>query len=200
MAVAGIWPVAGGQIRLGGAPVGHFDAKCLAEHVGYLPQDQRFFDGTIGENIARFQTSGGSGSITRAATLAAAHDMILDLPHAYDTRLGPWTNTLAAGLLQRIALARAIYHDPDILLLDEPTNNLDAEGAVALNEIVHDAKMAGKSVIIATQRPWALQGCDLALVLENGLQKDFGPADRVLSGAVQTMPPLRAAGGQARGS
>ena len=200
MAVAGIWPVAGGQIRLGGAPVGYFDAKCLAEHVGYLPQDQRFFDGTIGENIARFQTSGGSGSITRAATLAAAHDMILDLPHAYDTRLGPWTNTLAAGLLQRIALARAIYHDPDILLLDEPTNNLDAEGAVALNEIVHDAKMAGKSVIIATQRPWALQGCDLALVLENGLQKDFGPADRVLSDAVQTMPPLRAAGGQARGS
>ena len=199
MAIAGVWPAAGGQIRLGGAPVGQIDAKCLAEHVGYLPQDPRFFDGTIGENIARFQASASSDSMIRAASLAAAHDLILDLPRAYDTPMGPWANTLAAGLLQRIGLARAIYHDPDILLLDEPTNNLDAEGASALNEIVHDAKMRGKSVVIATQRPWALQGCDLALILEQGLQKDFGPADRVLGGAVQAPPRLRAASGQARG-
>ncbi|MGR3341720.1 MAG: type I secretion system permease/ATPase [Paracoccaceae bacterium] len=200
MAIAGVWPVAGGRIRLGGAPVGQINAKCLAEHVGYLPQDPRFFDGTIGENIARFQSSASSDRVIRAAGLAAAHDMILDLPHGYDTPMGPWTNTLAAGLLQRIGLARSIYHEPDILLLDEPTNNLDADGAAALNEIVHDAKMAGKSVVIATQRPWALQGCDLALILELGLQKNFGPADRVLSGAVQTRPPLRAAGGQVRSS
>ena len=201
MAIAGVWPVAGGRIRLGGTPVGQINAKCLAEHVGYLPQDPRFFDGTIGENIARFQSSGSSSdSITRAASLAAAHAMILDLPRGYDTPMGPWTNTLAAGLLQRIGLARALYHDPDILLLDEPTNSLDAAGAAALNEIVHDAKLAGKSVVIATQRPSALQGCDLALILELGLQKDFGPAERVLRGAVQTRPPLRAAGGQVHGS
>ncbi len=194
------WPAAGGRIRLGGTPVGQINAKSLVEHVRYLPQDPRYFDSTIGENIARFRASASNDSITRAASPAAPHDMILDLPHGYDTPMGPWTNTLAAGLLQRIGLARAIYHDPDILLLDEPTNNIDADGAAALNDIVHDAKLRGKSVVVATQRPWALQGCDLALILERGLQNDFGPADRVLSGAVHTRPPLRAAGGHMHGS
>ena len=197
MAVAGIWPVAGGHIRLGGAPVSHLDAGCLSRRIGYLPQDQRFFDGTIAENIARFQPGASSDSVVRAANLAAAHDMIVALPQAYETALGPWTNALSAGLLQRIGLARAIYHDPDILLLDEPTNNLDAAGVAALNEIIQEAKLGGKSVLVATQRPWALVGCDLALVLEHGLQKDFGPADRVLSGAVQALPLRCAASGQA---
>jgi ATP-binding cassette subfamily C protein len=200
MAVAGIWPVAGGRIRLGGTPVSHLDANTLARRTGYLPQNPRFFDGTIGENIARFQPCVSGDSIARAASLAAAHDMILELPHGYDTRLGPWANTLAAGLLQRIGLARAICHDPEILLLDEPTNNLDSDGVAALNEIIQDSKLRGKFVLVATQRPWALVGCDLALVLEHGLQKDFGPADRVLSGAVHAPPRLRAASGQAHGA
>ncbi|MFV2038061.1 MAG: hypothetical protein ACC646_10790 [Paracoccaceae bacterium] len=102
-------------------------------------------------------------------------------------------------MIQRIALARAIFSDPDFLLLDEPANNLDGEGMSALSEIVQAAGSAGKTVVIATQRPSSLQDCDLLLVLRDGMQKDFGAVGKVLETTVKTVQPIRVAQYRASG-
>ncbi|MEO0863706.1 MAG: type I secretion system permease/ATPase, partial [Pseudomonadota bacterium] len=81
---------------------------------------------------------------------------------------------------QRIALARALYGDPQLLILDEPNSALDADGSDALNAAVRNFKDQGKAVIIMTHRPNAIAECDMLMVLENGVVSSFGQRDVVM--------------------
>jgi ATP-binding cassette subfamily C protein len=92
---------------------------------------------------------------------------------------------LSGGQIQRIGLARAMYGDPVVLVLDEPNSNLDNDGSTALNEAIKSFKSEGKSVLIMAHRPAAIQECDLLLVIEGGMQRAFGPKDKVLRDMVQ---------------
>ena len=118
--------------------------------------------------------------VIAAARKAAAHDMILQLPDGYNTRVSAVGSRLSGGQIQRIGLARALYGDPMILVLDEPNSNLDNEGSNALNAAIRAMKAAGKSILIMAHRPAAIQECDVLLVLEDGIRKAFGPRDQVL--------------------
>ncbi|MBE0552055.1 MAG: type I secretion system permease/ATPase [Rhodobacteraceae bacterium] len=179
-ALTGIWPAAGGQLRLDGATLDQFGPDRLGRLMGYLPQTVTLFDGTIAENISRFDPAPDSEAIVGAARRAAAHEMILRLPKGYDTRISALGGRLSGGQVQRIGLARALYGDPVLLVLDEPNSNLDNDGTVALNAALRAHKAAGGGVLIMAHRPAAIQECDLLLVLEDGLRRAFGPRDTVL--------------------
>lgn len=183
-ALVGLWKPAGGEIRLDGARIDQYEPEAYARYVGYLPQEVAFFDGTVGENIARLQPDAKSEDVIRAATLAGAHQMILGLPKGYDTAAGQIGAKLSGGQKQRIALARALYHDPVIVVLDEPNSNLDAPGSDAINAAIRQLKAQGRIVIVMAHRPAALAECDLLLVLQNGLATGFGPRDEVLRASV----------------
>ena len=115
-----------------------------------------------------------------AARKAAAHDMIVNLPEGYDTRVRAGGGRLSGGQMQRIGLARALYGDPVIVILDEPNSNLDNEGSMALNNAIKRLKSEGKSVLIMAHRPAAIQECDKILVIDQGTMTAFGPKDEVL--------------------
>lgn len=169
-----------GEVRLGGATLGQYGPFMLGQHIGYLPQDIQLFEATIAENIAQLAIQVDAERVVAAAKKARVHEIILALPDGYDTVIGSQSVQLSGGQKQRLALARAIYNDPALLILDEPNSALDAEGSEALNETVDAMKKEGKSVIIMTHSPVAIQSCDNLLVLNQGKVTGFGPRDDII--------------------
>ena len=184
-ALTGVWPPAGGQIRLDGATLDQYDPDVLGRLIGYLPQSVTLFDGTLAENIARLDVAPDSDAVVLAAQKAAADTMIRHQVDGYDTMMSADGGRLSGGQVQRVGLARALYGDPVLLVLDEPNSNLDNEGSEALNTAIRQMKADGKSVLIMAHRPAAIKECDMLLVLENGLPKAFGPRDEVLQKVLQ---------------
>ncbi|WP_111558359.1 type I secretion system permease/ATPase [Paracoccus sediminilitoris] len=184
-ALIGAWPVGGGFIRLGGATLDQYDPDVLGGLIGYLPQQVTLFDGTIAENIARLAPEPDPARVVQAARAAAAHQMILDLPNGYDTRISQTAGRLSGGQIQRIGLARALYPDPVLLVLDEPNSNLDNQGSEALNQAIRRLKAQNGAVIIMAHRPAAINECENLLVMEAGIIRAFGPRDKVLQQMVK---------------
>ena len=180
-ALTGIWPTAGGKIRLDGVALDQFDADALGQLIGYLPQRVALFEGTIKDNIARLSPEPDDAAVVEAAKAAAAHEMILSLPDGYDTRVDASGGRLSGGQVQRIGLARAMYGDPVMLVLDEPNSNLDHTGTMALNAAIARYKASGRAVFIMAHRPAAIAACDLLLYLDRGARRAFGPRDEVLA-------------------
>lgn len=166
--LVGVWPVLSGKIKLGGVDYEQYPEVSLGRMIGYLPQDVRFFDGTIAENIARLDPEAMDADIIKAAKRAHVHDLIVTLPEGYNTVLNADNLEISGGQRQRIALARALFGDPDYLILDEPNANLDQEGCAALAKSIEEMKAAGKVVVMSSHRQDGLSGVDKFMVLENG--------------------------------
>lgn len=179
-ALVGVWPPARGTIRLDGAELSQWVPGDLGRSIGYLPQGVELFDGTIAENISRFEEDPDPVAIIEATKQAGAHHMILTMPDGYDTRIGAAGAILSAGQRQRIGLARALYGKPFLLVLDEPNANLDAAGETALTDAIISARRTGAIVIIVAHRPSVLAGVDQVLVMSEGRAVAFGPRDEVL--------------------
>jgi PrtD family type I secretion system ABC transporter len=180
-ALVGIWPTSAGVVRLDEAALDQWHPDDLGRHVGYLPQDVALFDGTVAENIARFDEGAASEAILEAARIAGAHELILRLPNGYSTRIGEGGTSLSAGERQRVGLARAIFGNPFLIALDEPNANLDAEGENALSRAIMALRQRRCIVIVVSHRPSALASLDMAMVLCNGRVIAFGPREAALA-------------------
>jgi ABC-type protease/lipase transport system fused ATPase/permease subunit len=152
--------------------------RLWGSHIGYLPQEVQFFDGTVAENIAQMAERPDDARSWRRRRKARAHDIILSLPDGYDTPVSGRPFPLSGGQKQRLGLARALYNDPVILVLDEPNSALDAEGTEALNSAIKSDEGGGRAVLIMTHRPTAISTCDNLLVLDGGKAAASGRATR----------------------
>ena len=179
-ALLGIWPAYAGKVRLDGADIASWNRAELGPYIGYLPQDIELFDGSIADNICRFQQP-DSSKIVEAAKLAGVHEMILRLPEGYDTIIGGAGGMLSGGQRQRIGLARAVYDSPKLLVLDEPNSNLDDQGEKELVEALRRIKAQGCTIVVITHRTMVLQCVDHILVMKDGAAVSFGPKDQVLA-------------------
>jgi len=184
-AIVGVWQPVRGKVRLDGAALEQWSSEALGPHVGYVPQDVELFEGTVAENIARFEPNPDPAAIIAAAQAAGVHDLVLRLPEGYETPIGEAGMALSAGQRQRIALARALYHDPFLIVLDEPNSNLDAEGDEALTQAIMAARQRGAIVVVIAHRPVALHAVDLVLAMANGTIRAFGPKEEVLRNVLQ---------------
>jgi len=200
-ALVGIWQPAKGALRLDGGRLDQWDTDVLGRYIGYLPQDVELFDGTVAENICRFERGATDAGIVEAAHIAGAHNLILSLSEGYGTRIGESGGLLSAGQRQRIGVARAVYGRPFLVVLDEPNANLDAEGEAALTRAIAMLRARQSIVIVISHRVSALAALDKALVLYKGEMLAFGPRDEVLariSGSPETGKPAAGSAGAAR--
>jgi ABC-type protease/lipase transport system fused ATPase/permease subunit len=179
-ALVGLVTPVRGAIRLDGATPDQRDSDEHGQMIGYLPQDVQIFDGSVAQNIARFQPNPDPAKIVEAAQMANIHDFIMRLPQGYDTPLNEGGSRLSAGQRQRVALARALFGDPVLLVMDEPNSNLDAEGEAALDKAIRAALARKASVVVVAHRPSALHAVDDLLVLANGQTAAYGKRDEIL--------------------
>jgi ATP-binding cassette subfamily C protein len=179
-ALVGVWKPAIGTVELDGASLDRWSAEALGRYIGFLPQDVELFDGSISENIARFEANPEPTAVIAAAQAAGIHQMILSLPNGYETRIGEDGTALSAGQRQRVALARALYRDPFLVVLDEPNSNLDAEGERALTEAISSVRERGGIVIIVAHRPSALVAVDHVAAMAQSRIQAFGTRDEIL--------------------
>ncbi len=181
----GIWPGAEGQVLIDGHPIQSWPRQVLGAQVGYLPQDVELFDGTIADNIARFENI-DADLVIAAAKAAGIHDMVLRMPKGYDTPIGDAGSTLSGGQRQRLGLARALLRQPAIVVLDEPTSNLDDLGEAALARAVAALKAHGSTVFMVVHQQNLLGLADRVLVLEAGKISKLVPVAAAPSAPAQS--------------
>ncbi|WAJ29179.1 type I secretion system permease/ATPase [Antarcticirhabdus aurantiaca] len=193
--LVGLWPPLSGVVRLDGSPLNQWSSTQRGRFIGYLPQRVALFEGTIAQNIARFDPDAEPDRIVSVARSSGIHEMIARLPNGYDTMIGEGGTGLSGGQSQRVGLARALYGDPFLLVLDEPNSNLDHDGELALQNAMMQTRARGGIVIIVAHRPSALSAVDHVLVMHDGRVQQMGPRDEILQSMMSrpAAPPVTAA-------
>ena len=178
--LTGVWPLAAGSVRIDGAALDQWEPDRLGRHIGYVPQTVELIEGTVADNIARFDPEANPDAVRTAAQAAGVHELILRLPDGYTTQVGRDGSALSGGQRQRIALARALYGDPFLIVLDEPNSNLDEEGDAALTQAIAGARARGAIVLAVAHRPSILRVMNRVLLLRDGKTVAYGPTDKIV--------------------
>jgi subfamily B ATP-binding cassette protein HlyB/CyaB len=168
-----------GRVLIDGVDLGMVDTAWLRHQIGIVLQDNVLFNRPVRENIALADPGAPIEQIIRAATMAGAHDFILELPHGYDTMIGERGASLSGGQRQRIAIARALMANPRILIFDEATSALDYE-----SERVIQANMrriaAGRTVLVIAHRLSTVMSADRLITIDRGRLVEEGTHEELL--------------------
>ena len=190
-ALLGLWRPMRGTVRLDGATLDQWEPERLGQAIGYMPQSVELFEGSIAQNIARFDPSADADAIIAAAREAGVHEMIVQFAKGYDTPVGRDGTELSAGQRQRIGLARALYGKPFIVLLDEPNSNLDQAGEAALEAAIAAVRAGGGIAVVIAHRASVLAQVSHVLCMRGGKMEAFGPRDEVLAKIMRPPPKGR---------
>ena len=116
---------------------------------GYASQRLALFDGTVGQNIARFR-DGTSGDLDQAANRVGLRDILSSLPHGYETPIIEAMEHLSSTHLRFITLARALYQDPALLVIDQIDSDLAPRWIGILEDVVQTSRSLGQTLIWIT--------------------------------------------------
>lgn len=175
----GLYTPVSGRVLLDGADIKQFARKDLARWMGYVPQECVLFNGTVRENIAQTHPDATDEEIIRAAKLAQAHDMLVDLPDGYGTLVGESGSLLSGGMRQRIAIARALVGDPPVIVMDEPSGSLDKDAEANLRTTLAELGRT-HTIILVTHSPVLLQACANVIIMDHGRIQAAGPTRQVM--------------------
>jgi subfamily B ATP-binding cassette protein HlyB/CyaB len=146
-----------GQIELDGKDLRHLAANELRSAFGVVPQDTVLFSGTLYDNLVMAHPHASFEDVIAACKAAEIHDVIEELPDAYQTEIGERGTGLSGGQKQRIAIARALLKRPKILIFDEAVSNLDQQTAEHFAKTINKLKGKVTMIFITHQIPKGLQ-------------------------------------------
>ena len=161
-----LYDVDEGEVKLDGVNIRDLSRDCLRRTVGAVLQETFLFSGSIRQNIAYAKPEATGEEIVAAAKLAGAHEFIMKMPDGYDSYVGEKGNTLSGGEKQRIAIARALLHDPKILILDEATSALDTETEKQIQDALARL-ISGRTTIAIAHRLSTLRNATRIVVLDD---------------------------------
>ncbi len=169
-----------GEIFVDGINVKDLSFKSLYENIAIVSQETFFFIGSILDNIRYAKPDATYEEVVSAAKLSGAHDFIIKLPDAYNTKIGFGYKGLSGGEKQRLSIARAILRDPKILILDEATAAMDTETEKRIQNAITELTR-NKTTIMIAHRLSTLRDADELIVIENGKVAERGTHKELLA-------------------
>lgn len=171
-----------GEIIIDGVPINKLSMEDLRAQIGLVPQSTVLFTGTIADNIAYAKPDATREEIIRAAKVANAHEFISQKPDGYETVVGENGVGLSGGETQRIAIARAVLHNPRILILDEATSHVDVETEKQIQEAI-ERLIQGRTTFAIAHRLSTLKNSSRLLVLKQGEVVEMGTHEELMANA-----------------
>jgi len=178
-----LYPVNEGSIYIGKYSISQITNESLRRLVGSVPQQIELFSGTILENIAYGDFEPDMKKIVELSEQLGIRSFIEKLPNSYLTPIGEQGVSLSGGEKQRIAIARALYREPELLILDEATSSLDSISEKYVKQTLTDLANQGKTVIIIAHRLSTVKNADTIIVLEDGKVAETGNHNQLLQQA-----------------
>jgi ATP-binding cassette subfamily B protein len=162
-----IYPINNGQVIIGGLDINSLNQFDLREEITLIPQRPVLFSGTILENISMCNQP-DLDRIHEVLNALDLNELIHALPEGYHTYLGENGVQLSGGQVQLIAIARALYKDPQIYIFDEVTASMDTWLEEKTLRLMTDLSKKGKTIILITHRPSTMSIADRIVLLQNG--------------------------------
>jgi subfamily B ATP-binding cassette protein HlyB/CyaB len=169
-----------GRVMVDGVDLAMVDAAWLRRQLGVVLQENVLFNRSVRDNIALADPSMPIDQVIAAATLAGAHEFILELPEGYDTIVGERGSSLSGGQKQRIAIARALITNPRILIFDEATSALDYESERVIQQNM-DKIAKGRTVFIIAHRLSTVRRTDRIMTIDAGRLIEDGTHDDLIN-------------------
>ncbi|MBQ9473726.1 MAG: ABC transporter ATP-binding protein [Bacteroidales bacterium] len=161
------YDVTGGSILVDGRNIDTLNINSLRRLIGIVPQDSLLFNDTVANNIAFGQSDYTQEAVVEVARLSCADEFIRNLPEGYATMVGDKGTLLSGGQRQRLAIARALFKNPQILILDEATSALDAQSEKEVQQALATL-MKGRTSLVIAHRLSTIQDADNIIVLDRG--------------------------------
>ncbi|HYH56613.1 MAG TPA: ATP-binding cassette domain-containing protein, partial [Anseongella sp.] len=178
----GLYPLRSGNITIGGFDIKYLSNESLRRLVGVVPQRIDLFAGNILENIAAGEFEPDLKKVMRICSNLGMNEFIEKLPNGFHTCIGENGAALSGGQRQRLAIARALYREPEILILDEATSSLDPSLEAYIMEAVFSMRDQGKTILLITHRLSTALHSDRILVLNKGLVLEEGSHAALMQG------------------
>jgi ATP-binding cassette subfamily B protein len=178
--VARLYEPEQGIVLVDGIDISKVELYSLRRQIGIVPQDTVLFDGSVEENITLTNPEATGEEIIEAATIAAAHDFIMNLPAGYSTQVGERGSGLSGGQRQRIAIARTILQKPRMLIMDEATSALDYQTERVVSENLMQS-LKGCTVLFITHRLSSIVNADLIVCMGNGAVLEAGSHQELMA-------------------
>jgi ATP-binding cassette subfamily C protein LapB len=190
--MSGLYKPTQGTVHLDKIDVMQLAPEFVREHVGYLPQDIRLFQGTLRDNLILGLPLPSDSQILRAAALTGLDQIIQQHPKGLELEITEGGRGLSGGQRQLVGLTRLLLAQPSIMLLDEPTASMDAQTEVRVMTHLFQEVKPNSTLVIVTHKPNFLPLVQRIIVVDRGRIVLDGPRDAVLERLRQAATPQRA--------
>ncbi|ALB22017.1 Alpha-hemolysin translocation ATP-binding protein HlyB [Piscirickettsia salmonis] len=165
--IMGLYQPDQGRILIDDHDIQKLKIQNIRQHIAYLPQHGDLFNGTIIDNLTLFQEQKYYKQAIEVSQLLGLDSIIERLPKGYHTPVANHAmESLPRGIIQRIAIARALIHKPPIVLFDEANTAMDMQGDTILINVLEQLK-GTCTLILVSHRPSLLAHADKIFILEN---------------------------------
>jgi ATP-binding cassette subfamily C protein LapB len=194
--LSGLFKPAAGTAFLDDIDITHLAPEFVREHVGYLPQDVRLFQGTLRDNLTLGLPAPSDSELLRAAALTGLDQVIQAHPKGLELEITEGGKGLSGGQRQLVGLTRLLLARPRVMLLDEPTASMDAQLEAKVMQHLFQEVSPDSLLVVVTHKMAILPLVNRVIVLDRGRVVLDGPRDAVLarlrSGATQQAKPAAA--------
>jgi ATP-binding cassette, subfamily B, multidrug efflux pump len=156
-----------GSLLVGGVDVRELDPAALSAAIGLVPQKPYLFSGTVASNLRYGNQAATDEDLWRALEIAQARDFVERMPDGLDARIAQGGTNVSGGQRQRLAIARALVHQPQIYVFDDSFSALDYATDARLRSALA-AEVTGATMIIVAQRVSTIRQADQIVVLDAG--------------------------------